>query len=789
MAAGNLMHIAKNRKSKKKSGQIEITLQGERTRKYTSELMADSLLALFLVIGIEEFICSLFQLKTHIEFLLPVSMAVILLFCFIQKSRGMRFLATGIVAVWLLVLCALTKNDMLNGLKILANAISDTLGNYYGRIFPKYQVLAKESDYMVCITLFLLPVVVLLALFCVYLVKSGGKLLYFLVVAAALMGQFAMGSATSLFYLALILLCGIFLRMQRRKLSEVCTVTAAAGLVVAATLLILSLAGVKSSEFAAILRTGSLQAMDELRYHTAKETILPEGNFLKAGKIEGEHNDIALNVTMSTPQSYYLRGYVGEVYTKSSWQKADTSRLYDYRNTFYWLHKENFYGQTQLADAANLLDDSLMEPNDITIENVNASSKYLYMPYELLNYQNVQEAYANEIGDSRDTVQGLKGERNYHYMAWQNEIKNYPVLVQNLGLQEDSADVRDYLEKESYYNAFVYDTYTQIPDSTRNMLQNHLGKYDGTTHMPYEEAKDNILTYLSEHVIYSTGVSAMPAGGDFLQYFLEESGSGYSVHYATAAVMMFRYYGIPARYVEGYLVTPEDIKGVEEGSTISIPENHAHAWAEYYQDGIGWIPFEVTPSYLNVMEQPQKVTGLESPDTEKPEDETNLELTGDNYEPDERDEEADSISGIVISLVILLIMLLLLAGGLWFLRHQRSRKWQQALHSEAKREAVLSTMAYCMTVLSIWKCSGGKRDYRKDVETFIQKYELKASELEKSFDILIHIYELSHYSTRSLGEEEVQQAQETYGLLKQWIKEQKRGKDLFLRIRAFFKGL
>ena len=98
-------------------------------------------------------------------------------------------------------------------------------------------------------------------------------------------------------------------------------------------------------------------------------------------------------------------------------------------------------------------------------------------------------------------------------------------------------------------------------------------------------------------------------------------------------------------------------------------------------------------------------------------------------------------------------------------------------------------MAYCMTVLSIWKCSGGKRDYRKDVETFIQKYELKASELEKSFDILIHIYELSHYSTRPLGEEEVQQAQETYGLLKQWIKEQKRGKDLFLRIRAFFKGL
>jgi hypothetical protein len=29
---------------------------------------------------------------------------------------------------------------------------------------------------------------------------------------------------------------------------------------------------------------------------------------------------------------------------------------------------------------------------------------------------------------------------------------------------------------------------------------------------------------------------------------------------------------------------------------------HAHAWAEYYLDGVGWLPFEVTPGYIDESE-------------------------------------------------------------------------------------------------------------------------------------------------------------------------------------------
>ena len=77
--------------------------------------------------------------------------------------------------------------------------------------------------------------------------------------------------------------------------------------------------------------------------------------------------------------------------------------------------------------------------------------------------------------------------------------------------------------------------------------------------------------------------------------------------------MMFRYYGIPARYVEGYLITPEDAEHMNPGEPYVLDDTHAHAWVEYYQDGVGWLPFETTPSYLNVMgkaDEFQDISGL-----------------------------------------------------------------------------------------------------------------------------------------------------------------------------------
>ena len=90
---------------------------------------------------------------------------------------------------------------------------------------------------------------------------------------------------------------------------------------------------------------------------------------------------------------------------------------------------------------------------------------------------------------------------------------------------------------------------------------------------------------------------SIPEDEDFAQWFFEEKKTGYDVQYAAAAVMMFRYYGIPSRYVEGYLLTPETVKEAGTAETVTVSQKYAHAWPEIYLDGMGWIPIEVTPKY------------------------------------------------------------------------------------------------------------------------------------------------------------------------------------------------
>ena len=91
---------------------------------------------------------------------------------------------------------------------------------------------------------------------------------------------------------------------------------------------------------------------------------------------------------------------------------------------------------------------------------------------------------------------------------------------------------------------------------------------------------------------YDLDTPKMPLGeDDFAMWFLNESDTGYCVHFATAATVLLRAAGIPARYVEGYMVS------VCENKTVAVLGEDAHAWVEYWVPGCGWQLLEATPGY------------------------------------------------------------------------------------------------------------------------------------------------------------------------------------------------
>lgn len=74
---------------------------------------------------------------------------------------------------------------------------------------------------------------------------------------------------------------------------------------------------------------------------------------------------------------------------------------------------------------------------------------------------------------------------------------------------------------------------------------------------------------------------------------------------------MLREMGIPARYVEGYIVTDFRRNLVADSPqrySASVRDYHAHAWIEVYYDGIGWLNYEATPAYMaDMYEEPEAV--------------------------------------------------------------------------------------------------------------------------------------------------------------------------------------
>ena len=96
--------------------------------------------------------------------------------------------------------------------------------------------------------------------------------------------------------------------------------------------------------------------------------------------------------------------------------------------------------------------------------------------------------------------------------------------------------------------------------------------------------------YVRSTAVYDLTPTAMdPSYTDFAQWFIEEGESGYCIHFATAATVLLRAGGYPARYVTGYVVE------ASPGRENTVYQKNSHAWAEYWTPYGGWQILEATP--------------------------------------------------------------------------------------------------------------------------------------------------------------------------------------------------
>lgn len=182
-------------------------------------------------------------------------------------------------------------------------------------------------------------------------------------------------------------------------------------------------------------------------------------------------------------------------------------------------------------------------------------------------------------------------------------------------------------------------------------------------------ALNQIRQCLSSETTYTEMMPQISEGEDPIRWFLTEGKQGNDVYYAAAATEAFRAYGIPARYVEGYYLSADQIQK-EESGTNTLTGADAHAWVEVYFDGVGWLPLDTTPGYyydavslqqmISAPDQVNKNAVLEDPSFEANQA---TDTTGSRRNGDALKRVAVRMGAVILGGVTLLIILALVLLG------------------------------------------------------------------------------------------------------------------------------
>lgn len=661
-------------------------------------------------------------------------MGTFLIFLNHMSAAGRRIIS-AFYLVFILLMDFIFKNQFINESKYFWNQISKMLGKTFGRNYPIYEVANDQWK----ISGFVITLILVLMTIFYFIAVNENIFASVLMIFCAILLQGVFGGGKQIFF-GIIFILGNLMIIRKKSLTADCVVEqkmifqTVIGFIV--LIIMIGFAGAKFS-------LGNSRGIKY--FHKNLQAVIDTIRYENKG-------NTALEITMSQPESYYLKGFVGSRLGDYGWESSDNSKLYEYADLFYWLHKEKFYGINQLAGASDIFNEDMKNVNEIHIKNIGASTEYIYVPYEYLeDTENLMDQ--NQIGDESVKAKGIKGQEEYSFRSVSNQVSKYPEILKNINtVATDAAE--KYILQEGFYNEYVYEMYTLIDEENTAILENHIDSYTKGTdmHLSYKTAKENILNFLSENIKYVEETKIKVTGQSFLKDFLEVNCEGDSDCYATATVLMFRYYGIPARYVEGYLVTPDDIQGVGSNETIEIPFSNAHSWAEYYQDGVGWIPFETAPPYLEVMDRAEDLYTAPSGNSGKTE-QTAEEIIEDNYEesqPQSMKDKKIKVSGKIIwMLVILAVVVLAVIFILRCILIKKKRK--EVFGSFDNNAAIRALFSYTMNLLFTFKI--------EDKNKFLMEYakEIEAYEEENwsvTYQRAVEIYRKARYSRMQCTEAE-----------------------------------
>lgn len=290
--------------------------------------------------------------------------------------------------------------------------------------------------------------------------------------------------------------------------------------------------------------------------------------------------DTIFEVTVpESAQIIYLKGFTGDRYNGTGWRESEYVPELSTQIT-----SAEFFPMRVLREFDGFDD---LEPLYMIVRNTEQTPKPRYFP-----------SYAAGLLESDGVRRKYWG--YFPSGDWQTKV----ILTASTQLLP-----REMCDDERLLREEAYEDCLDVPGSF-DCAESFFEDYDGTDML---EELSYIRKKLSDECEYTLESGRRPIGKDFAKWFLTENKKGSCTHFATAAVLLCRSRGIPARYCEGFIVDPKDGgRSLEDGYiTMAVPDNRAHAWAEIYINGFGWMVFESTPGYGNMFRMPDDSFGFD----------------------------------------------------------------------------------------------------------------------------------------------------------------------------------
>ncbi len=347
------------------------------------------------------------------------------------------------------------------------------------------------------------------------------------------------------------------------------------------------------------------------------------------GKIELDSETVRLEVYLGKmDRKIYLKGYTADTYNYSNgrWRFLGDVR-YDTYNVVPFLWDLESEGDT---------------PNyqTVIVRNIRENSGAGFVPYFSEQFEYTTEGLTYGTGGRSNTYirhdTQLDDITAYDFSLRDSQWAQLCQMNRYVSSEELERLGKSYTNMEIIKSEYVGQLIEEWENKGKveNLLQeiynsNMAGIYGGEyyenkTQYDTLEINEKIIKntkvvqeYLSENMHYTLNPPKNDTDMDATTFFLAESKKGYCMHFASSAAILLSNLGVPARYVEGYVITednyalatksnrkgdscdPERKGDVYSAELYMVPVYgaNAHAWIEVYLFGIGWVPVEMTKPY------------------------------------------------------------------------------------------------------------------------------------------------------------------------------------------------